>query len=402
MNTALPIDQKNRIVIIDIIRGFALFGVLIANLAGFINFALPEKQIALLTSTPADKITDHFVSFFIDGKFITIFSMLFGYGFGVLIERVSMRVKHPNLFFVRRMIILLLFAFLHIAFWWGEILNVYAMAGMCMLFFKNTKTKNLLWWGLFLFFIITPVIQGLKIFLLPPPGEKVDLILTNYVTNIRSGNLLNIIKSNYAVTSYFFIERWSQLRDIAEALGKFLIGYYIFKSGFLQQLSLYIGLFKKVFRVALIIAVLYFAKKIIVEIIGSSFDSKIFTLIDYELSNIGILSLSLVYCTTLIFIFHKKQGLKIFKGFASVGMMSLTNYLLQTLFYCFFFYGFGLNMMGKMHMQWVLPLSIILFIVQILFSRFWMKRFRFGPAEWIWRMLSYRKYMPIKKNIFQD
>ncbi len=117
MNTAQPITQNNRTVIVDVIRGFALFGVLIANLEGFISFALPENQAKLLTSTAADKVTEHFVSLFIEGKFITIFSMLFGYGFGVLMERVSQRVLNPNSFFVRRMIILFLLALLHIAFW---------------------------------------------------------------------------------------------------------------------------------------------------------------------------------------------------------------------------------------------------------------------------------------------
>ena len=80
MNTVQPIAQNSRTVIVDIIRGFALFGVLIANLAGFINFSLPDDQIALLTNSTADKITERFVSLFIDGKFIMIFSILFGYG----------------------------------------------------------------------------------------------------------------------------------------------------------------------------------------------------------------------------------------------------------------------------------------------------------------------------------
>ncbi len=153
MNTAQPITQNSRTVIVDIIRGFALFGVLIANLTGFINFALPDEQIALLTNTGADKITEHFVNLFIDGKFIMIFSILFGYGFGVLIERVTKKGMQANLFFARRMFILLLFSLIHIAIWWGEILNVYAMAGLLMLFFKNAETKKLLWWGLFFYLL---------------------------------------------------------------------------------------------------------------------------------------------------------------------------------------------------------------------------------------------------------
>ncbi|MEO6456355.1 MAG: DUF418 domain-containing protein [Ginsengibacter sp.] len=397
MNTAQPILQNNRTVIVDIIRGFALLGVLIANLAGFINFALPDYQVALLTNTVPDKITEYFVSLFIDGKFIMIFSILFGYGFGVLIERVAKKGMNTNRFFIRRMIILLLFALLHLAIWWGEILNVYAMAGLLMLLFKNVKTKKILFWGLFFLFIVTPIIQGLKIFLLPPPGEKLNALLNDYVTGIRSGNLFNIAKSNYTVTMYFFVERWSQLRDVAEALGKFLIGYYIYKSGYLQNLSASIAFIKQVFRIALVISILYLVKKVIIEIIGVTYEGKMLTLIDYELSNTGILSLSLVYCTSLVQIYYRNNNLKIYKALAAVGMMSLTNYVSQTIIYIFFFYGFGLSMLGKMHMQWVLPMAVVIFTIQIFISRSWMERFQFGPAEWIWRQLTYWKKLPLRK-----
>lgn len=397
MNTAQPITQNNRTVIVDVIRGFALFGVLIANLEGFISFALPENQAKLLTSTAADKVTEHFVSLFIEGKFITIFSMLFGYGFGVLMERVSQRVLNPNSFFVRRMIILFLLALLHIAFWWGEILNVYAMAGLLMLLFRNVKTKNLIWMGLFLLFVCGPFVQALKILFLPPADKELSASLAAYENNMLSGNLMSIAKANYKIVWYIFFERWSQWRDVAEALGKFLLGYFIFRKGYLQDTGANITLIKKVFKIALIIAMLYLIKKTVIEIFGVSYEGKAFSIIDYVFSNIGILSLSLVYCTSLIQLYHYKQSLKIFPALAAVGMMSLTNYLSQTIFYCLFFYGFGLSMLGKMHMQLITPLAILLFTLQIFVSLFWMKHFRFGFTEWIWRMLSYNKYIQLTK-----
>ena len=128
----------------------------------------------------------------------------------------------------------------------------------------------------------------------------------------------------------------------------------------------------------------------IIEIIGVKYEGNIFRLLDYEFSNIGIVSLSLVYCTTFIQIYYYRNNLKLFKAVATVGMMSLTNYVSHTIFYSFFFYGFGLSMLGKMHMQWVVPLAIIIFVFQIFFSSFWMKHFQFGIAEWLWRMLSYK------------
>lgn len=397
MVTAQPISQANRIAIIDIIRGFALFGVLVANLTGFVNFALPASQAELLVTTRADKLTDHFVSFFIDGKFITIFSMLFGYGFGVLMERVEQRVANANSFFVRRMLILLAFSFIHLAIWWGEILNVYAMAGLLMLLFRRVKTKNLLWLGLILLFIAAPCMQALKIFLLPPVAARQDALLTYYENCMLSGNVWNIVKGNYTMTAFFFVERWSQYRDVAEALGKFLLGYYVFRSAYLTQVPLNISLAKKVFNIALVVALFYLTKKIVMELFDVKGEGHLFAIGDYWTSSIGVLSLSLVYCTAIIRLYHKKPALKIFKGVAFVGMMSLSNYLTQTLFYTVVFYGFGFAMIGKLHLQWVVPIAVCLFTLQIFISLWWMKRFRFGPAEWIWRMLSYRQYFSLRK-----
>ncbi len=396
-HSASPITQNNRTVIVDIIRGFALFGVLIANLEGFISFALPESQAELLTNTAADKATEHFASLFIEGKFITIFSMLFGYGFGMLMERVSQKGVHANLFFVRRMIILFLLALLHIAFWWGEILNVYAMAGLLMLLFRNVQTKNLIWLGLFLLFICGPFVQALKIIFLPPADKELSASLAAYENNMLSGSLLSIAKANYKIVWYIFFERWSQWRDVLEALGKFFLGYFIFRKGYLQDDGANIILIKKIFRVALVVALLYLIKKTVVEIFYVTYEGKASSIIDYMFSNMGILSLSLVYCTSLIQLYHYKKNMKIFPALASVGMMSLTNYLSQTVFYCFFFYGFGLSMLGKMHMQWIIPLGLLVFALQIFISLFWIKHFLFGFAEWIWRMLSYNKYIQIKK-----
>ncbi len=233
--------------------------------------------------------------------------------------------------------------------------------------------------------------------LLPPAGEQLNASLTAYENNMLSENLFSIAKSNYKMVWYIFFERWSQGRDVLEALGKFLLGYFIFRKGFLTDVDGYNTLIKKVFRIALIIAVLYLIKKTTIEIFNVTYEGKVFSITDYFFSNIGVLSISLVYCTSLIQIYHYKKTGKLFTALASVGMMSLTNYLSQTIFYCLFFYGFGLSMLGKMHMQWVTPLAIAVFTIQIFISRFWMKRFQFGFAEWIWRMLSYNKYIPVKK-----
>src|SRR5689334_15418104 len=121
-----PIQQNERSTVVDVLRGFALGGVVIANLASFVTFGMPTENAEAMTSLRLDKIYEFILTVFIDNKFITLFSLLFGYGFGVIMERVSAKGINTNLFFSRRMIILLAAGILHVFVWWGEVLHVYA------------------------------------------------------------------------------------------------------------------------------------------------------------------------------------------------------------------------------------------------------------------------------------
>ena len=398
MNKSVPIQPTERTVIIDILRGFALLGVIIANLAGFISFALPDEQVALLTNTKADKIAEHFILFFVDNKFITIFSLLFGYGFGVVMERVSAKGINVNSFFIRRMLILLIFSLVHVGFWWGEILNVYASCGLLLLFFRKSSNKKLLTWAAILLLICTPLIQGLKMYLLPANTDELNNLLGDYVTSVKGKSITEIFQANYKTVWYIFFERWSQYRDMCEVLAKFLIGYYVLRMGWLSNIEILLPGIKKVQKITLIVALLYLLEKTLIEIYGFKLGGIEMQLAEYVFSRAGILSLSLFYCTSLIIMYQKNKELPLFQSFRWVGMMSLTNYLTQTLFYVLLFYGLGFGMLGKIHLQWVIPIGIAFYFLQSLLSKYWLKYFNYGPAEWIWRQLTYGKRFSLKRG----
>jgi uncharacterized protein len=397
MLQAAPILQRERTEVIDVLRGFALLGVLLANLEGFITFALPEAQLALMTSTPADKITEKFLLIFVDNKFITIFSLLFGYGFGVVIERISAKGLRVNSFFIRRMLWLLLIGIIHTGIWWGEILNVYASAGLFLLLFRKANNKSLLIWGVIFLFIAAPLVQALKIYLLIPNPPEGDLVISNYYENVKEGNIPGIIRSNYQAVWFIFFERWSQYRDLFEVLGKFLFGYYLLRTGCLINISAFIPKIKKVWKICLYIALLYVSWQAAVNVFMVKVEGKEWKVIEFTLTRAGILSQSLFYCTSIILYYNRYKTLRLFNAFRRVGMMSLTNYLMQTLFYVLFFYGFAMQMIGKIHMQYVIPIGVAVYILQAFFSKYWTTHFLYGPAEWVWRQLSYQKRLPLKK-----
>ncbi len=394
---ASPVLQKERTEIIDILRGFALLGVLIANLEGFITFALPDTQVALMTNTSADKISENFLLLFIDNKFISIFSLLFGYGFGVVIERVAAKGINVNSFFIRRMLWLLLIGIIHMGIWWGEILNVYAICGLLLLLFQKASNRNLLIWGAVFLFIGAPFVQALKIYLLPANPAELDAILNNYVESAKKGNIVPIAKSNYNTVWFIFVERWSQYRDVFEVLGKFLFGYYILRMGYLKNIALAIVPIKKTWKVTGCLALIYLVWMTVENIFGYRAESKEWKIVEFVLTRAGILSLSLFYCSTFVLVYNRYKKIRLFESFRWVGMMSLTNYLIQTIFYVLLFYGIGFGLIGKIHLQYVIPIGLVFFTLQIFFSMFWMKYFLYGPVEWVWRQLTYKKRLPLKR-----
>jgi len=397
IQAAAPILQKERTEIIDVLRGFALLGVLIANLEGFISFALPEAQLALVTNTTADQVTEKFLLLFVDNKFITIFSLLFGYGFGVVIERVHAKGLNVNSFFIRRMLWLLLIGVIHVGIWWGEILNVYASAGMLLLIFRKVNNKMLLIWAAVFLFGAAPLVQALKTYLLNPNPPEGDLVINNYYENVKAGDFRGIVKSNYQAVWFIFFERWSQFRDIFEALGKFLFGYYLLRTGCLKNIPAFLPQIKKSWKVSMCMALAYLAWQAATNIFGVKVEGKQWKVLEFTVTRAGILSLSLFYCLSIILLYNRYRTFQLFHIFRRVGMMSLTNYLVQTLFYVVFFYGFALGMIGKLHMQYVIPIGLAFYMLQALFSKYWTTHFLYGPAEWVWRQLSYQKRLPLKK-----
>ena len=147
MTTALPIQQNERMVVVDVVRGFALIGVLIANFTSYIDQNLPSG-ILYSISAPLDKALSSINTIFFEWKFMTIFSILFGYGFGLILISLNKKNIHPNVFFIRRMFWLFVIGVIHTLFWWGDVLHFYAVCGVLLLAFRNLSVKLILIYSL--------------------------------------------------------------------------------------------------------------------------------------------------------------------------------------------------------------------------------------------------------------
>ncbi|MBK7754587.1 MAG: hypothetical protein IPI41_18890 [Flavobacteriales bacterium] len=138
MNTSLPVQPSQRVALLDVLRGFALFGVLLVNLHAVVFYTTPQEVLAGV-SWPMDSVLDRLHHWLFESKFVTLFAMLFGYGFGLLLERLGTKGTAVAGFFFRRMGILFALGLLNLCLWWADILHVYALAGLALLLFRRAS-----------------------------------------------------------------------------------------------------------------------------------------------------------------------------------------------------------------------------------------------------------------------
>jgi len=393
-----PISRPERTGSIDVLRGFALLGVVLANLISFVTFVMPESVVTRATSGGMNHTYHWLFVTFIDNKFITLFSLLFGYGFGVITERLRAKAKSPRRFYLRRMLILLLAGFIHVFFWWGEILHTYALCGLVMILFINASDKTLLGWAAF-FMLAAPLV--VRYFMITTKAFDPALsepVYSRYLETALRTDLLSVLQANWDLHHYVYITCLAEWTDLFQALSKFLIGYWILRKQFLIDVSIHQDTIRKCLAVCSVIAVAYALETSWMYYTHPSITHLALRFLLYDFNRIGVLSMSITYGCLLVLWFHNQPASIILNGFRSVGMMSLSNYLMHTVLYIVLLHGIGFGLMDKLTAIDSLWIGLSIYFAQVLVSKQWLRQYRFGPAEWIWRQLSYAQRIPIRVN----
>jgi uncharacterized protein len=408
-----PIQHTERAQILDVLRGIAILGIFINNIYGFSGYgSFTEEFKEQLSTYPIDKVISFLQTMLVEGKFYSLFSLLFGIGFSIIIIRNEQKGMNAFKVFYRRIAILFLIGAAHIYFLWdGDILLLYAMLGFILPLFKKCSDKGLLIWAALL--ILSPlVIDVIKILLQVNPGDFLQPIAEGIdkKTGVPTddGWRTYLFKDgsgwqewrNYQSSS--FIYRYQYLLNsnrIPKVLGMFLIGFYVGRKMMYANLSNYATLLKKLMLWGFIIglpasfAMAWFAGD------GKNVYQSVWGLLDTFFYAIGVVPLSLAYVSAICLYWVKTKGINKLSVFAPVGRMALTNYLLQTIFGVLIFYGVGLGVGQKIGPVYFIPIAIGFYLLQVIFSNIWLKYFQFGPFEWAWRSLTYGKKQPMKKTI---
>lgn len=331
-----PIELNKRIDTLDYLRGFALLGIILVNIPGLLRINLPDTSV--------DVSYDRFLTLFVEGKFFTIFSFLFGVGFYIFISRAIAKNGYAYQLFIRRMIILLLIGLIHFYFQPGEALTLYAIFGLIALpFYKVRKEINL---TIGLILLGVTAYFGIKI-AMPFPLILLGLAAGQYrifeKINDNRKNILIFTVIMFVISIGGLLYQWHYVPDGMVDFDNITEDEYTKHVTNVEQFPL-IGLQFSPFVSAFYVGLL-------------------------------MLLLQLPFFQVLL------SPLK------DYGRMALTNYLGQTALILII--GNAFHLMENIHLIQSLWICVGIYIFQLLFSKIWAKFFKFGPFEWLWRMGTY-------------
>lgn len=380
----LPTVPTERIALIDVIRGFAVLGILFSNILIFSGFMFtPFKDLSLLGHAQLNGILHYMSNALVSGKFYPIFCMLFGYGFYMQVAKFNNNDKSFVGYFSRRLFFLLLIGIIHQLIWPGDVITIYALVGFLFLFVRKTNYKQDLFLAIAFFGIYLMV--GFYHMIFPTANEAIKQTALLSLPGIDNYQLIEKIRSGGVLGMYYFYipyykVLWSVSRlslTTQSVIGLFFMGGYLYKSDFFNKQALK-------------------TRNIIIFFVLGIVGSYLWFYVAYPFRIIDNLFWGLAYMSLLAVLFKTKLGKRILQNLIPVGRMALTCYVLQSVLCIFVFYGFGLGLFAQIPLFQVYLIAIAMLVIQVILCKLWLKKYQFGPLEWIWRSLSYKKIIPIK------
>jgi uncharacterized protein len=425
-----PVRFEERIFALDAIRGFALLGILVMNICWF---GLPESAYFIPVpaggSTGINLLTWCFTFVFADGKMRAIFSLAFGASVCLLIERLTRKGAAADAADIhyRRMLWLLLFGFIHAYFLWsGEILFIYAMMGLILYPLRKLSPRALLIAAAILMFAWTGEILGDYFHLKTQQRDMVQIQADEHAgkkltkeqedtKNAWEDTVKNYNPSPDDLKDEIDAHRGSYLKLFAfrakdvyrehshpiydpewwfDVLAMMLAGMALLKLGVLAGnystkfylwmalISFTIGLPSHIFMAWWLIKQHF---DIVTAYLAFTF---------YEVGRFTAFG----YIAVLMLIIKSGKLQTATKTLAAVGQMAFSNYILTTLICTTIFEGYGFGLFNKLQRHQLYGIVLAVWLVILIISPIWLRHFRFGPLEWLWRSLTYWKKQPFRRN----
>lgn len=406
MLTPAPVISSERVHSLDILRGLALLGILVMNIQAFsmpiAAYVNPTVWGGLDGANYWVWVVGHVLA---DQKMMTIFSMLFGAGIVLFADRADAGGRSPAALHYRRMLWLLLFGAAHgYLLWFGDILFLYAVCAMAVFWFRRFSPRTLLILG-GLVFSVSSVIYLLLGASMPhwPPEQLAEFIeqdwqpgaeyLAREIAAYQGGWLQQMAVRVPTTMEFqtFLLAIWGFWR----AAGLMLVGMGLYKLGIFSAACrprLYAGFI----AVAALLGIPLVAYGVHWNFANQWGPESMF--FGTQFNYWGSLLVSLGWVGTVMLVYQRGVLSWLTRRLAAVGRLAFSNYLLQTLICTTVFYGHGLGLFGQVERSGQIAIVFGVWILQLLLSPVWLKYFRFGPLEWLWRCLTYGRFQPFRNS----
>jgi uncharacterized protein len=392
-------STPKRLEIVDALRGFSLAGIVIVHIVEqYAGGPLPAEAMESARQGTADYVVDGFIQFFLRGKFFALFSLLFGWSFFIQFDNARKRNTDYRGRYLWRIFLLFVIGYVHHCFYRGDILTIYAMLAPFLILFLPLSNKWL-WAGIGIIFLGIPriilfqTIGDGSIF----GGSAMDFEgpeVQQYWQVLKNGTLPEVLYSN--ATDGFAMKMEFQLGLIYRfylTFAFFLFGAWLGRIRYFDQFEKY----KVATRWVLIgSAIGFFVFGALTAVsfmqVGQEFSfGNPWAAVGLHMLDLVNLCLTLIILAGFVFIYHTRRGQSIFHTFKEYGRMALTNYVFQSIIGTSILFGWGLGQIGEWRNIHLFIFSLAIIALQIIVSKIWMKTFRYGPLEWVWRSLTYFK-----------
>lgn len=391
---------ESRIVEVDVVRGFALFGVLLENMYGF-GADSPAWSAAI------DRLAFEFMHVFVESKTWTLFSLLFGLGFALQAGHARNGGFPLLAIHLRRLAVLFALGAAHALLYDGDILMLYAELGLVLLLLGGLPMRSLLLLAVGLLFVF-PVAHLAS----PPeppdplefPATRAELELAQRSHVYAIGSLAEVAADNASAIPADPLEDLANPESGLAVLAMFLVGCCIGRTGVLRDMPANTAAIARVRAWGLGVGL---GAMVLVRVLAATAGFDVFRphqagpWVQFAgdlLFAFGTPLLALGYAATLVLAARTPRGKALLAPLAGVGRMAVTIYLVQTLMFTTLFHGYGLGQAFRLGPAAVTACAVAFFAVQVVACGWWSRRFRFGPIEWLWRSATYLRWQPMRSR----
>ncbi len=293
--------------------------------------------------------------------------------------------------YLRRLLVLMMFGVLHIVFFWaGDILFSYSLLGMILLLLRKMRSDLLLFLSVFLYFfpIIYIAFESIFPFLPSALSSVTEITLPEVIDIYSSASYFDILKLR--IHEYIAFRNINLIYYAPKILSLFILGYLFYKKRYFEIINSSKRKYTVISIILLSIGILLtLTTENIVNSIANPDTNQFYTAIYMGIFEVTNIFLGFSYIILILILSQVQVFKTILDPFKYVGRTALTNYLIQSIVFTTIMYSYGLGMFGSLQPWQLLISAVVMFVIQLYYSKRWLQNFSFGPLEWIWRKLTY-------------